>query len=304
MALTPPDSYTNFTLPDIKFAHHPASSPTVTPIVLVILNRPAARNAFTDPMADSLVAAYNLLSVDPRVKCIVLTGSDQSNQYYCVGMDLALAGTRKVNFEDSRDNYRDGGGRTTLAMYRCNKPVIAAINGSAVGVGITMTLPANIRVVSNKAKIGFVFGRRGFNMEACSSYFLPRLVGTSRALHLVTTGGVYPATSPLFGDLFSEIVEPDEVLPRALAIAEEVAQNVSGITTKINKELIYRNPGTPEEAHLIESSLFYDLIRGPDSKEGMQSFLEKRPASFVASIEKHAPAAFPWWEEKETKPKL
>ncbi|KAM9874121.1 enoyl-CoA hydratase/isomerase [Verticillium dahliae] len=291
-ALTPPATYTNFTLPDVKFAHHPASSPTVTPIVLVILNRPAARNAFTDSMADSLEAAFTLLSADPRVKCLVLTGSDQSNQYYCVGMDLASAGSRKVNTAIPRDEYRDGGGRVTLSMHRCAKPIIAAINGSAVGVGITMTLPASIRVVSNKAKVGFV------------SFFLPRLVGTSRAMHLVTTGGVYPATSPLFGDLFSEIVEPGEVLPRALAIAEEVAENVSAVSTKVNKELIYRNPGTPEEAHLLESSLFWDLIRGRDSKEGMQSFLDKRAPKFAASIDKDAPTAYPWWEEKQTKSKL
>jgi enoyl-CoA hydratase/carnithine racemase len=289
-----PESYNTFTLPELRFSHHPPTSPTVTPVVLVILNRPEARNAFTDTMTVSLVEAFNLLSADTRVKCIVLTGSDRQNKTFCAGMDLVM---KPKETPSTRDTHRDGGGLVTLAMYNCNKPIVAAINGSAVGVGITMTLPCNIRVVSNKAKVGFVFGRRGFNMEACSSFFLPRLIGTSKAMHLVTTGAVYPSTHHLFRDLFSEIVDPDQVLPRALAIADEIAGNVSNVAVRIMKDMIYRGPDSPEGAHLLESRLFWDLFRGKDTKEGIESFLQKRPAKFEATMENDAPVAYPWWKD-------
>jgi enoyl-CoA hydratase/carnithine racemase len=294
-----PESYNTNALPHLKFSHHPASSPTVTPIILVILNRPEARNAFTNEMTESLIEAFNLLSADPRVRCVILTGSDPTNKTFCAGMDLVA----KHDSGGSSDTHRDGGGRVALAMFKCNKPIIAAINGSAVGVGITMTLPANIRIVSSKAKVGFVFARRGFNMEACSSFFLPRLIGTSKALHLVTTGSVYPADSPVFGDLFSEIVEPNTVIPRALELAEEITANVSIVAVKVMKDMIYRGGNSPEEAHLLESKLFYDLSRGSDSKEGIASFMDKRPANFQGTIEKDAPKAYPWWKEVDTKVK-
>ncbi|KAI9171673.1 Enoyl-CoA hydratase ACTT3 [Paramyrothecium foliicola] len=243
-------------------------------------------------MCDSLVQAFDAISADPRVKCVVLTSSDQSNRIYCAGMDFNAPPGR---YGPTASTHRDGGGQLALAMYRCSKPIVAAINGSAVGVGITMTLPANIRVVSQDAKVGFVFGRRGFNMEACSSFFLPRLIGTSRALHLVTTGAVYPATHKLLDGLFSEVVAPSEVLPTALRIADEIAGNVSMVASKIMKDMIYRGPASPEEAHLLESKIFYDLFAGPDAKEGVSSFLEKRQPDFKGSIEKNSPEAYPWW---------
>ncbi|ROT39547.1 enoyl-CoA hydratase [Sodiomyces alkalinus F11] len=303
-----PESYNTYQLPEIKLSHHPASSPHVTPVILVILNRPEARNAFTEPMTDSLETAFTVLGADPRVKAIVLTGCDPTNRTFCVGMDLALASTgRSYHFDKPlrREAYRDGGGRVSLAIHRCPKPVVAAINGSAVGVGITMTLPATIRVASNRAKIGFVFGRRGLNMEACSSFFLPRLIGTSRAMRLVATGEVFPATrEDVFGGLFAEVVDPDQVVPRALAIAEDVAANVSGVAFQLSKELMYRGPGSPEEAHLLESAVFFDMIRGADSKEGIRSFREKRAPDFRASLEKDPPAAYPWWEEKDAEAKM
>ncbi|KAH8734773.1 ClpP/crotonase-like domain-containing protein [Ilyonectria robusta] len=286
-----PDNYNTFSLPTLQFSHHPPSSPTVTPVIIVKLHRPADRNGFTDEMAASIIRAFDTLSADPRVKAVVLTSSDPANRIFCAGMDFNSA----HGIGPSRDAHRDSGGQVALAVYRCAKPVIAAINGSAVGVGITMTLPANIRVTSRDAKIGFVFGRRGFNMEACSSFFLPRLVGTSKALHLTTTGAVYPATHHLFDDLFTEVVAPDEVLSTALKIAEESASNVSGVASRVMKDMIYRGPGSPEEAHLLESKIFYDLFKGPDSKEGIDSFLEKRLPDFKATMESDAPSAFPWW---------
>ncbi|KAH7155568.1 ClpP/crotonase-like domain-containing protein [Dactylonectria estremocensis] len=286
-----PNSYNTYSLPTLQFSHHPASSPTVTTVIIVKLHRPADRNAFTDEMAASIISAFGTLSADPRVKAVVLTSSDPANRFFCAGMDFNAA----HGIGPSRDAHRDSGGQVSLAIYRCAKPVIAAINGSAVGVGITLTLPANIRVASRDAKIGFVFGRRGFNMEACSSFFLPRLVGTSKALHLTTTGAVYQASHSLFDDLFTEIVAPDEVLPTALKIAEECASSVSGVASRVMKDMIYRGSGSPEEAHLLESKVFYDLFNGPDSKEGIESFLQKRLPDFKATMENDAPSAYPWW---------
>ncbi|KAK7398383.1 hypothetical protein QQX98_012250 [Neonectria punicea] len=292
-----PDNYSTFSLPTLQLSHHPPSSPTVTPVIVVKLHRPSARNAFTDDMANSLIRAFDTLSADPRVKAVVLTSSDDTNRFFCAGMDF----NSSHGIGPTRDTHRDAGGQVSLALYRCAKPVIAAINGSAVGVGITMTLPANIRVASRDAKIGFVFGRRGFNMEACSSFFLPRLVGTSKALHLTTTGAVYSATHRLFDDLFSEVVAPEEVLPTALKIAEEIAANVSGVASMVMKDMIYRGPGSPEEAHLLESTVFFDLFHGADSKEGVESFLKKRLPDFKATMESDAPVVYPWWTPVDIK---
>lgn len=194
---------------------------------------------------------------------------------------------------------RDGGGRVSLAIYRCRKPVIAALNGSAVGVGLTMTLPCAIRVAPEKARMGLVFARRGLVMEACSSFFLPRLVGTSRAVHLVTTGATYAAGDRLLDGLFTELVgSGEEVLPRALGIAEGVARDCSAVSVVTMRDMIYRGPGSPEEAHLLESKVLYDLFRGEDLAEGVSSFLEKREPRFKGTMEKNAPSVYPWWEDK------
>ncbi|CCF45867.1 enoyl-CoA hydratase/isomerase [Colletotrichum higginsianum] len=297
---TLPESYNTLALPQIRLSHHPSSSPTPTPVIVLTLDRSSARNAFTDTMASSLARAYALVSSDPRVKCVVLTGSDQANRTFCAGMDLH----QPVRLPRARDDHRDTGGLVALAMHNCAKPVVAAINGSAVGVGITMTLPASIRVVSKDAKIGFVFGRRGFNMEACSSFYLPRLIGAGPALHLVTTGAVYPANSPLLRNLFSEVVEPEQVLPRALAIAEDIAANVSTVAVRVMRDMIMRSPQSPEDAHLLESKIFFDLFSGKDSREGMESFMQKRAPHFTGTMEKDAPSAYPWWEEKGVKAKI
>lgn len=293
-----PASYATLPYKDIRVSHVPASSPTPTPVILITLYRPGKHNAFTEQMTYDLESAFDTLSADPRVKAIVVTG--HGGKIFCAGADLEGGG-----FETGTDtvrNHRDGGGRVSMAIYRCTKPVIAAMNGSAVGVGITMTLPMNIRIVSNKAKIGFVFARRGLIMEAVSSFFLPRLIGTSRAMHLVTTGAVYPSTSPLFGDLFSEIVEPERVLPRALELADEIAQNTSTVSTRLMKDLMYRGPATPEETHLLDSKIIFALFKSPDRFEGVNSFLEKRQAKFTGIVPEDAPAEWPWWTPVDMKP--
>lgn len=302
-AIKVPDNYTNFQLPTLKFEHHPASSPTVTPIVIIKLNRPHAHHSYTEEMAANLVIAFDTLSADERVRSIIITSADTTNRFFCAGMDLNATDNRPLPVDTIR-THRDGGGTVSLAIHRCTKPVIAAMNGSAVGVGVTMTLPATIRVISNKAKVGLVFARRGFCMEACSSFYLPRLIGTSRAMHLVSTGAIYPANHRLLDGLFSEIVEPDQVLPTAIKIAEEISTNTSLVSLKVMKDMIYMGPQSPEEAHLLESKLFYDLFRSGDSKEGVKSFLEKREPKFTDTIAKNAPMGYPWWTPLDVRHKL
>jgi enoyl-CoA hydratase/carnithine racemase len=217
------------------------------------------------------------------------------SKIFCAGADLD--GGKGLSFQqDTLRTHRDGGGRVTLAIHRCTKPVIAAINGSAVGIGITMTLPMSIRIVSERAKIGFVFARRGIVMEAASSYFLPRLIGLSRAMHLVTTGSVYPATHPLLSQLFSEILPEEQVLSRALEVATDVAENTSVVSTALMRDLMWRGPGTAEGTHLLDSKILLELFEGKDKKEGIESFLEKRKPEFRGDMERNAPGVWPWWE--------
>ncbi|PHH77371.1 hypothetical protein CDD80_699 [Ophiocordyceps camponoti-rufipedis] len=298
---SPPQSYNSFALPSLLFSHHPPTSPTVTPVIIISLNRPSARNAFNIEMAHSLITAFDLVSSDDRVRAVVLTSSDRSNRAFCFGMDF----NDREKLPEKSEDHRDLGGRVSLAIYNCAKPVVAAINGSAVGVGITMTLAANVRVASRDASVGFVFARRGIILEACSSFFLPRLVGTSKALHLVSSGAVYPAGHRLLSDLFSEVVAPDRVLETALAIAQDMAVHVSPLASRINKDLVYRAPDSPEEAHLLESKILHALFCGPDFREGISSFLEKRRPDFQATAD-DAPASYPWWTPVDirVKPKL
>jgi len=324
-----PESYATFkALPEISFQHVPADSPAVTEVIVLLLDRPSAKNAFTDTMVTSLVTAFDLLSTDPRVKAVVFTGGDKGNRIFCPGMDLDRAsGTsggagigslglgsasgpsakkneeeekEKKKIAEARNAYRDGGAQVSLAIYRCAKPIIAALNGHAVGVGITMTLPANIRIASSDARVGFVFSRRGISTEACSSYFLPRILGAGRALTLLTTGAVYETSHVAVRDLFAEIVAPERVIPRAVELAREIADKTSGVSIRSMKDMIYRGaPDTPEEAMLLESRVFFDLFRGRDSTEGIRSFLEKREPKFEASWERDRPTTWPWWEETE-----
>jgi len=188
------------------------------------------------------------------------------------------------------------GGRVSLAIHNCRKPTIAAMQGSAVGVGITMTLPMAIRIATKDAKIGFVFARRGLVMEAASSFFLPRLVGLSRAMHLVTTGATYPASHRLYDGLFSELTDrPDQVLPRALELATEYTDNCSGVSWALMRDMMWRGPPSAEEAHLLDSRIIYAMFSSRDNKEGVQAFLQKRKVNFTGSIERDAPPAYPWW---------
>jgi len=293
-----PNTYASMPYKQIRLSHVPSDSPSPTPVIVITLYRPGKHNSFTDIMTSELVSSFNLLSLDPRVKCIVVTGH---GRMFCAGADLdGGAGLSYSN--DTPRTHRDGGGQVTLAIHRCTKPVIAAINGSAVGVGVTMTLPMSIRIVSSRAKIGFVFARRGIVMEAASSYFLPKLIGLSRAMHLVTTGSVYPSTDPLLRELFSEIHPEEKVLPRALELADEIARNTSAVSTCLMKDMMWRNPGSAEKTHLLDSRILLELFDGKDKKEGVDSFLEKREPAFKGNMVQHAPAAWPWWDKLDVRP--
>jgi enoyl-CoA hydratase/carnithine racemase len=170
------------------------------------------------------------------------------------------------------------------------------MNGSAVGIGVTMTLPMAIRLAPKTAKMGLVFSRRGLVMEAASSFFLPRLIGYSRAMHLISTGAVYSPAHKLFEGLFSEVLDkPEQVLPRALEIAEDIAQNVSTVSFALMRDMMWRGPPSAEETHLLDSRIIYELFGSKDNTEGVKSFIEKRPPKFVGNMYDDAPQTYPWW---------
>ncbi|KAK5109362.1 hypothetical protein LTR62_007132 [Meristemomyces frigidus] len=290
-----PASYAKAPYTQIRCHHHPSTSVAITPIIVVELHRPKNHNAFTTTMMAELENAFTLFDLDSRVKCIVVTGY---GRIFCAGADLE---TGFVGGQEAFRDHRDGGGRVVLAIHRCRKPVIGALQGSAVGIGITMTLPMAIRVAYEGAKIGFVFARRGLIMEACSSYFLPRLIGMSKALHLTTTGATYPASHPLLSTLFSETLPtPAAVLPRALEIAEEVANNTSSVSTSLMRDLMYRDTGSAEGQHLLDSKVIYELFGSKDNTEGVQSFLQKRQVKFTGTMVEDAPASWPWFQPVDT----
>jgi enoyl-CoA hydratase/carnithine racemase len=232
---------------------------------------------------------------------ILVTGAGES---FCAGSDLSSGGSafdrtmqdgRKVNIND----YRDGGGQISLALFRCRKPVIAAINGPAVGVGITMTLPMDIRVVSKDAKIGFVFTRRGVVPEACSSWFLPRIVGISKAAEWIYSGRVFRAAEEAHSGLFSYIVPRQNVFEKAMSIATEIGENSSAVSVALSKALLWHGlvEDDPQTVHLADSRCFFWSGHQKDAFEGVQSFLEKRPPNFSMKVSKDMPDFYPWWKE-------
>lgn len=197
---------------------------------------------------------------------------------------------------------RNSGGRVSLAIHRCTKPTIAAINGHAVGVGITMTLACVMRVIWSRAKVGFVFSQRGVVMEGCSSFFLPRLIGHARTLQLVTTGATIPATSRELEGLFSHTIDQqDDVLPKALAVAEGIARDTSTVSTYMMREMLWRGPQSAEEAHLLESRIMGSMRGSKDNDEAVAAFLEKRRPTFNATIQEDTPPVHPWYPPVNTK---
>jgi enoyl-CoA hydratase/carnithine racemase len=270
-------------------------------VAQVTLYRPERMNAFTPTMRKELISIFSEADRDDGVRVVVVTGAGSA---FCAGADIS-AGTLDQSRQDGRDvsidEHRDGGGKVALAIFRCRKPVIAAINGAAVGIGLTMTLPMDMRVASEDARIGFVFTRRGLVPEACSSWFLPRIVGISKAAELVYTGRVFRAAEEAGSGLFNYVIPSEQVLPKAMSIAREIAENSSPVSVALSKAMLWHglSEKDPQTVHLLDSRCFYWAARGTDAREGIQSFLERRPPKFTLRVSSDLPDFYPWWREPE-----
>ena len=270
-------------------------------VATITLNRPEKLNAVTSVLIREMIAAFDAADADDSVRAVIVTGAGRA---FCAGADLS-AGTQ--TFDGARrgrpevnDEHRDGGGLVALRIYDLKKPVIAAINGPAVGFGVTMTLPMDIRIASSAARMGFVFARRGVVPEACSTWFLPRLVGMQRAAEWVYTGRVFGAEEALAGGLVSRVVEPEALLPTARALAREIADNTSAVSVALARQMMWKLLGTdhPMEGHRLDSRGMDWTGRSADAREGIASFLEKRPPRFPLTASRDMPPYYPWWTER------
>jgi enoyl-CoA hydratase/carnithine racemase len=269
-------------------------------VATITLHRPEQLNAFTNTMMRETIAAFDLADADDDVRAVIVTGAGRG---FCAGADLSAGGdTFSAGGSDVATRsgvLRDGGGLVALRIFDCLKPVIAAVNGPAVGVGVTMTLPMDIRLASEQARFGFVFARRGIVPEACSSWFLPRLVGISQAAEWCYTGRLFPAAEALAGGLVRSVHPPDELLPAARAIATEIAAHTAPVSVALTRRMLWRMLGAdhPIVAHRADSRGIAERGRSSDSREGVVSFLEKRPAVFPDRISDGLPDLFPGWVE-------
>lgn len=266
-------------------------------VLTVTLDRPAQLNAFTTRMGDELRHAFDRADGDDDVRAIIVTGRGRG---FCAGADLASGGeTFDHRAEPGGGVHRDEGGLLTLRIFELTKPIIAAINGPAVGVGITMTLPMDMRLAADTARIGFVFARRGLVPEAASSWFLPRVVGISRAMEWTATGRVFPAAEALESGLVRSVHAPDDLLLAARAIADEIATSTSAVSVAVARQMLWRMLGAshPMEAHRIDSRAINALGRTADAREGVMSFLEKRAPAFPGKVTSDLPDFYPWWDD-------
>ena len=270
-------------------------------ILTLTLNRPDKLNAFTRVMLNELLDAFDRADEDDTIRAIIVTGAGRA---FCAGADLSMGGdTFNADSREDRTSglNRDGGGVLTLRIFDCKKPVIAAINGPAVGIGITMTLAMDIRMAADLARIGFVFSRRGIVPEACSSYFLPRIVGISQALEWTYSGKVFQADEALAGGLVRSLHNPDELLPAAVSLAKEFSDGTSAISIALIRNMMWKMLGAdhPMEAHKIDSRGIYSLGKSDETREGVESFLEKRPPDFPGKVSTDMPDFYPWWQPRE-----
>lgn len=282
-------------------------------IQTITLHRPQAMNAFTTVMMQEMVAAFDAADADDAVRAVIVTGSGE--RAFCAGADLS-AGAATFDYEQRADKQalagspirsdgsidwdhegvRDSGGRLTLRIFNSKKPVIGAINGAAVGIGATMTLPMDFRLASDSARIGFVFARRGIVPEAASSWFLPRLVGISQALDWCYSGRLIPAAEAMAAGLVRSVHAPADLLPAARALAHELTAESAPVSIALTRQMMWRMLGAnhPMEAHRFDSRLVYARGRQADAREGVTSFLEKRPASYPDRVSADLPD-FPRW---------
>ena len=282
-------------------------------ILTITLNRPEKLNAFTLKMMNELIAAFDRADSDDEVRAIIVTGAGRG---FCAGADLSAGGATfdRVALGDrstppigadgapdlSDEAARDGGGRVSLKIFSCLKPVIAAVNGPAVGVGATMQLPMDIRIASSDARFGFVFTRRGIVPEACSSWFLPRIVGISKALEWTLSGRVFSAEEAFAGRLVSAVYPPAELMPAARARAREIAENAAPVSVALARQMMWRMLGAddPMEAHKVDSRGIFMRGASADVHEGVTAFLEKRAPRFTDRVSRDMPKYFPWWRDR------
>lgn len=271
-------------------------------VATLTLNRPDKLNAFTVQMRDDLIAAFDRTDADDAVRAVIVTGAGRA---FCAGADLS-GGGKTFDYADRQDPareevkvgdvYRDGGGLVTLRIYRSLKPVIAAVNGPAVGIGMTMQLPMDIRLASTSARFGFVFARRGITPEAASSWFLPRLVGLQTALEWCMTGRVFGADEALARGLVRSVHAPDELLPAAQALAREIADHSAPVSVALTRQMLWRMAGAqhPMDAHRLDSRAIQSRGRSGDAREGVGAFLDKRAAVWPDRVSADLPDFFDW----------
>jgi enoyl-CoA hydratase/carnithine racemase len=276
-------------------------------IATITLNRPEKLNAFNTQMMKDMIAAFDATDADDAVRCVIVTGAGRG---FCAGADLgggaqtfdyAARGGADRSARTVAGAQRDGGGLLTLRIFNSLKPIISACNGPAVGVGVTMQLAMDIRLASTEARYGFVFARRGLNPEAASSWFLPHLVGVQTALEWCYTGRVFPAQEAFDKGLVRSPHAPDDLLPAARALAREIADNTAPVSVAITRQLIWRMAGAahPMEAHRADSRGIQARGGSGDAKEGVMSFLEKRPAVYPDRVSTDLPNIWPHWDEPE-----
>lgn len=271
-------------------------------IATITLNRPDKLNSFTNRMLKEIIAAFDESDADDNVRAVIITGSGRA---FCAGADLSGGGeTFAKGGSDVKAKTgvtRDGGGLVSLRIFESKKPVIGAINGAAVGVGVTMTLPMDIRLASTASKFGFVFAKRGIVPEAASSWFLPRIVGISQATEWCFTGRMISADEAKEARLVRSVHAPEELLPAARAIAREIAENTAPVSVALSRQMLWRLLGAdhPMQAHRVDSRAINSRGASDDAREGVMSFLEKRPANFPVKVSDGLPEVFPDWQDPQ-----
>ena len=267
-------------------------------IATITLNRPEKLNAFTNRMLKEIISAFDESDADDNVRAVIVTGAGRA---FCAGADLSSGGETFAkggsDVKATSGVMRDGGGLVSLRIFESKKPVIGAINGAAVGVGVTMTLPMDIRLASDQAKFGFVFAKRGIVPEAASSWFLPRIVGISQAAEWCFTGRMISAAEAKEGRLVRSVHGASDLLGAARAIGREIAENTAPVSVALSRQMLWRMLGAdhPMDAHRMDSRAINSRGASADAKEGVMSFLEKRPANFPVKVSDGLPDVFPDW---------
>jgi len=267
-------------------------------IATITINRPEKMNAWTFQMKDEMIDAFEVADKDDDIRVVIVTGAGKA---FCAGADLDPERFGSRQESDGLTNPpRDSAGQLTTKIYDIKKPVIAAINGHGVGVGSTMTLAMDIRIMADTAKMGFVFNRRGLVPEGCSTWFLPRIVGISKAAEWMYTGRLIGADEAYRCGLVNQVTTAENLMDTAISIATDIASNTSGLSTSFTRQMLWQMLGAdhPMEAHKIESRCLHYMFSSDDFKEGLLSFLEKRDAKFPLKPEKDLPPFFPWWEQR------